>query len=113
MIDTITINPAGHIQVREIRDGVYHRYCLAPGDDLTGQPDEIIEAAEKAWTPENIAAYQAVMDEALAPVTAAEKAAQDKESLIRAKMRTMAEAELIAEGMLTADGKLMEEGAVK
>jgi len=35
-----------------------HRYVLHPGADLTGQPQIVIDAASKAWTPEVLQAYQ-------------------------------------------------------
>ena len=60
--------PNTTLQVRianQVLDGetvkaqTFHRYCLAPGSDLTGQPDQVVTVATAAWTPEVIAAYQA------------------------------------------------------
>jgi hypothetical protein len=62
--DAITVLPNGVIEVREatviLRDGVrdegfpssYHRYVLAPGDDLTGKTETIVAIAEVVWTDE-------------------------------------------------------------
>lgn len=60
--------PNATIQVRianQVLDGetvkaqTFHRYCLAPGSDLTGQPEQVVTVATAAWTPEVVAAYQA------------------------------------------------------
>jgi hypothetical protein len=68
VISLVEITPTGFIQVRlanQIMDGetvkaqAYHRYLLAPGSDLTGQPEQVVTVATAAWTPEVIAAYQA------------------------------------------------------
>ena len=37
----------------------YHRSHVSPGDDLTGEPEEVVKVANALWTPEIIAAYQA------------------------------------------------------
>jgi hypothetical protein len=67
-IDQITITENGTILYREatriLEDGVelsktYHRTSLAPAQDLTGAPDNVVEIANVAWTPEVIAAYKA------------------------------------------------------
>jgi urease accessory protein UreE len=59
LIDKIEILEDGQIQVRRadkvLRDGVeiaktYHRYVLAPGDDLTGQDAKVVAIATAAWT---------------------------------------------------------------
>jgi hypothetical protein len=47
-----------------IEDGVeltktYHRTSLTPGQDLTGQPAQVVAIANTVWTDEVIAAYQA------------------------------------------------------
>lgn len=68
VIDKIEIVGFGQVQVREattiMRDGeeiakTYHRTSLAPGQDLTGQPANVVAIATAAWTPEVIAAYKA------------------------------------------------------
>lgn len=37
----------------------YHRHALVPGDDISGECDEVKAIAAALWTPEAIAAYQA------------------------------------------------------
>jgi hypothetical protein len=49
---------------RILKDGdqiaqTYHRTSLTPGQDLTGQPANVVAICNVAWTPEVIAAYQA------------------------------------------------------
>jgi len=60
--------PNATLQVRladQIVDGeavkasTYRRYCLTPGSDLTGQPEQVVAIANAVWTPEAIAAYAA------------------------------------------------------
>ena len=60
-----------HVQVRqdnlivddatdEIKSrGNFHRYVLSPGDDLSGQPDDVAAIANVVWTDEIKAAYTA------------------------------------------------------
>lgn len=61
--DTHTIGASGIISVRMRRDdGSFHRYCVTPGYDVSEQPVEVRRAAEKAWTPEVVAAYEALRD---------------------------------------------------
>jgi hypothetical protein len=68
VIDQITVTENGIILYREatkiIEDGVeltktYHRTSLTPGQDLTGQPAQVVAIANTVWTDEVIAAYQA------------------------------------------------------
>ena len=68
VIDQITVCENGIILYREatkiVEDGVeltkkYHRTSLTPGQDLTGQPDNVVAIANTVWTAECIAAYQA------------------------------------------------------
>ena len=68
VIDQITVTENGIVQVREatriLKDGeqiaqTYHRTSLTPGQDLTGQPDNVVAIATAAWTAKVIAAYQA------------------------------------------------------
>ena len=68
VIDKIEIVENGSVQVREVtrimKDGeeiakTYHRWVLAPGSDLTGQPANVVAICNTAWTPEIIAAYKA------------------------------------------------------
>lgn len=67
-IDQITVTQNGTLLYREatriMRDGAqlaqtYHRTVLTPGQDLTGQPANVVAIAQAAWTPEVIAAYEA------------------------------------------------------
>ena len=60
-----------HVQVREDRQivdddtdeikarGQWHRYVLAPGDDLSGQPTDVAAIANAVWTDEIKAAWTA------------------------------------------------------
>jgi hypothetical protein len=68
LIDQIEVTRNGTIQVREanlvLRDGTeiaktFHRYCLHPGADLTGQPAQVAAIANAAWTPKVVAAWVA------------------------------------------------------
>ena len=42
-----------------VKASTYNRYCLTPGSDLTGQPEQVVSIANAIWTPEAIAAYNA------------------------------------------------------
>ena len=68
VIDQITVNENGVVLYREatriMEDGnqlsqTYHRSSLIPGQDLAGQPANVVAICNAAWTPEVIAAYQA------------------------------------------------------
>jgi DNA-binding transcriptional LysR family regulator len=68
VVDQITVTENGIILYREatkiIEDGeeltkTYHRSSLTPGQDLTGQPANVVAIANTVWTPEVVAAYQA------------------------------------------------------
>jgi len=67
-VDQITVTENGIVLYREAttikEDGVeiskkYHRTSLTPGQDLTGQPANVVAICNAAWTQEVIAAYQA------------------------------------------------------
>lgn len=69
-VDRIEIVAHGVVQVREAttitKDGEFfarkfRRWVLAPGADLTGQPDNVVAQCQAAWTPEVVAAWQAKM----------------------------------------------------
>lgn len=69
-IDLITVSENGTVIYREStsvkEDGVeiaqtFHRTSLMPGQDLTGQPANVVAIATAAWTPEVVAAYQAAI----------------------------------------------------
>jgi DNA-binding transcriptional LysR family regulator len=79
IVDQITVTENGIVLYREatriIEDGVqltqtYHRTSLTPGQDLTGQPANVVAICNAAWTPEVIAAYQAAQAEAAARMAA-------------------------------------------
>jgi DNA-binding transcriptional LysR family regulator len=66
-IDQITVTENGIVLYREatriLKDGdqiaqTYHRTSLTPGQDLTGQPDNVKAIAQVTWTEAVIAAYQ-------------------------------------------------------
>ena len=66
-IDQITIETNGVILIRTsniIMDGdkeiaqAYSRASLAPNQDLTGQPTNVVAIANLIWTPEIVSAYQ-------------------------------------------------------
>ena len=68
VLSLVEVTPTGFVNVRlanQILDGetikaqTFHRYCLAPGSDLTGQPEQVVTVATAAWTAEVVAAYQA------------------------------------------------------
>jgi hypothetical protein len=68
VVDQITVTENGIVLYREatriMEDGnelskTYHRNSLTPGQDLTGQPANVVAICNAAWTPEVIAAYQA------------------------------------------------------
>jgi len=75
VVDQITVTENGTVLYREatriVEDGnlltqTYHRTSLTPGQDLSGQPDNVRAIAQVAWTPQVIAAYQAAQEEAQA-----------------------------------------------
>lgn len=67
VIDQIEVTEHSVIQVRTvtriIEDGMqltktYHRHCLSPGDDLTGQDKRVIAIAKAVWTKEVVAKFK-------------------------------------------------------
>ena len=67
-IDQITVTENGIVLYREItrilKDGnqiaqTYHRSSLTPGQDLTGQPANVVAICNAAWTADVVSAYQA------------------------------------------------------
>lgn len=67
-IDQITVTENGIVLVREatriMEDGkelskTYHRASFAPSDDVSGQPQNVQDICNVAWTPSIISAYQA------------------------------------------------------
>lgn len=61
MITDITVKDGFVLVRREIDGKVYRDGALPPGADLTGKEPEIVSAANAAWTPEVVAAYQATI----------------------------------------------------
>lgn len=70
VIDQISVSERGTVLYREatrvmrgdeIVAQTFHRTSLTPGQDLTGQPENVVAIAQAAWTPEVIAAYQALL----------------------------------------------------
>ena len=72
IVDKIeVVGPFKHVQVRQDKQvvddatdevkahGQWHRYVLSPGDDLSGQPDDVAAIADAVWTDEIKAAYAA------------------------------------------------------
>ncbi len=66
-IDQITVTENGIVLYREtthiMEDGnqlskTYHRTSLEPGQDLTGQPTNVVAICNVAWTDEVVAAYK-------------------------------------------------------
>ena len=68
VVDQITVTENGIVLYREatriMEDGkqlsqTYHRTSLTPGQDLAGQPANVVAICNAAWTPEVISAYEA------------------------------------------------------
>ena len=68
VVDQITVTENGTVLYREatriMEDGneltkTYHRSSLVPGQDLAGQPANVVAICNTAWTSDVIAAYQA------------------------------------------------------
>ena len=66
VIDQITVLESGVVLYREatriVDDGkvltqTFHRSSLTPGQDLSGQPENVAVVALAAWTTEVVAAY--------------------------------------------------------
>ena len=68
VVDQITVTENGIVLYREatriMEDGkqlsqTYHRSSLAPAQDLTGVPANVVAICNAAWTPAVVSAYQA------------------------------------------------------
>ena len=68
VIDQITVTENGTVLYREatriLKDGdeiakTFHRTSLTPGQDLTGQPANVVAICNAAWTDAVVTAYQA------------------------------------------------------
>ena len=71
VVDQITLTENGIVLYREatriIEDGkvltqTYHRTSLTPGQDLEGQPANVVAICNVAWTNEVVSAYQAAQE---------------------------------------------------
>ena len=71
VVDQITVCENGIVLYREatriIEDGkvltqTYHRTSLTPGQDLDGQPANVVAICNVAWTNEVVSAYQAAQE---------------------------------------------------
>jgi hypothetical protein len=71
VVDQITVTENGIVLYREatriIEDGkvltqTYHRTSLTPGQDLEGQPANVVAICNVAWTSDVISAYQAAQE---------------------------------------------------
>ena len=76
ILSLVEVTPTGFVQVHlanQILDGetvkaqTFHRYCLAPGSDLSGQSEQVVTVATAAWTPEIVAAYEEQIANATQP----------------------------------------------
>lgn len=79
VIDKIEALESGSVQVREvtriIEDGAelsrsYHRWVLAPGQNIADQDPRVQAICNAVWTPEVVAAYQAQRQAALQQINA-------------------------------------------
>ena len=48
-----------------VKASTFRRYCLIPGSDLTGQPEQVVAIAGAVWTPAAIASYNANLKPAI------------------------------------------------
>lgn len=73
-IDQITVTENGIVLYREatriMEDGneiskTFHRTSLTPGQDLTGQPANVVAICNVAWTQEVIDAYNIQIQETM------------------------------------------------
>jgi len=70
-VDQIELTENNVIQIRTAtiieKDGAeltrtYHRHTVAPGDDVSTEDPKVQAIANAIWTPEVIAAYQALIE---------------------------------------------------
>jgi hypothetical protein len=71
-VDQITVSENGIVLYREATrimendneiSKTFHRTSLTPGQDLTGQPDNVTAICNAAWTSEVVSAYQSQLAE--------------------------------------------------
>lgn len=70
VVDKIEVLESGVIQVREavrvLEDGKvlsqsYHRYCVAPGDNLEGKDERVVTTAKALWSQKTVDDYCALV----------------------------------------------------
>jgi archaellum component FlaF (FlaF/FlaG flagellin family) len=68
--DKIEVLENGTLQVRsatrvledgEVLSSSFHRHVLAPGEDTSNEDAKVVSIATATWTPEVIAAYEAML----------------------------------------------------
>lgn len=79
VIDSINVTEVGILEIRTatkiMEDSVelsksYHRHCLAPADDISGEDVKTQAIASAVWTPEVVEAYESMLASAAsAPIT--------------------------------------------
>jgi len=69
-VDLIEVTEVNTVQVRTAtiieKDGVeltrtFHRHVVSPGEDISNEDPKVQAIANAIWTPEVIAAYQALL----------------------------------------------------
>lgn len=93
VVDQVTISANGTLMYRTvtqiIEDDVqisqaFHRVSLVPGQDMSGQPANVIAIAQVAWTPEVISTYQAEQERIASEMAARmAAAAAQQESVVQ------------------------------
>ena len=70
VVDKIEVLENGTLQVRsatrvledgEVLSSSFHRHVLAPGEDTSNEDAKVVSIATATWTPEVIAAYEAML----------------------------------------------------
>lgn len=71
MVNSVASLPSGQIQVQLVNGaGAFHRYVLAPGDDLTNEYPSVVATANDLWSAPVVAAWQAQVQAAHAEMEA-------------------------------------------
>ena len=87
VVDQITVTENGIVLYREatriMEDGTqlsqtYHRTSLTPGQDLTGQPANVVAICNAAWTSELVAAWNTEQARIAAEAEARRVAAEEQ-----------------------------------
>lgn len=64
-IDLIEMNDSAVVSIRWIRPThEYARSTYCPGDDISSLPADVQEQINNHWTPERVAAWQAMKEQA-------------------------------------------------